>query len=141
MSEVAMQNFNVGFTMGTKQFKCEVACPTVEDFAKLYPQYAPFAMTDGRELFDLIIQPENFVRMSTVSDLGHAALYGVATPCSELAKAQNKPLTSYTKQFIGAVVCCLMEFNNYQKTGRKKAVNHPDFTKGEIYSRESRPNA
>ena len=127
--------------MGKKEFKYEVICPTVDDFAKQYPQYAPFAMSDGNDLFKLIIKPENFIRMAIVSDLGFAALYGIAEPCSLLVQEQNKPLTSYTKQFIGAVVCCVMECNNYKKTGRKKSIHHPDFTKGEIYSRESFVNA
>ena len=137
MSKVAGHNLNSGFSMETKVFKCEVISPTVDDFAKQYPQYAPFATGEGKELFALIIKPENFVRMATASELDFAALFGVAEPCSKLAQAQNNPLTNYTKQFIGAVVCCLMENNGYKKTGRKKSINHPDFTKGEIYLRES----
>lgn len=123
--------------METTVFKCEVISPTADDFAKQYPQYAPFAIGEGKELFSLIIRPENFVRMAIASELGFAALFGVAEPCSKLAQAQSNPLTNYTKQFIGAVVCCLMESNGYKKTGRKKSINHPDFTKGEIYLRES----
>jgi len=126
--------------MGKREFTLEVICPTVDDFAKQYPQYAPFAMADGNPLFELITKPENFIRMATVSDLGLAAVYGVAAPCSELSQTQNRPLTSYTKQFIGAVVCCFMEHNNYKKTGRKKSINHPDFTKGEIYTRDGSQN-
>lgn len=121
--------------MGTKEFRREVVCPSVQDFAKKYPQYAPFAMSEGHELFNLLTNPESFVKMAAVSDLGLAALYGIAESCSELAQSQNKPLTNFTKQYIGAVVCCLMESNGYKKTGRKKSINHPDFTKGEIYSK------
>lgn len=124
--------------METKIFRCEVISPTADDFAKQYPQYAPFAVGEGRELFNLIVRPENFIRMATASELGFAALFGVAEPCSKLAQAKNSPLTTYTKQFIGAVVCCLMENNGYRKTGRRKSINHPDFIKGEIYSRENR---
>ncbi len=121
--------------MGMKEFKREVICPNIDDFAKKYPQYAPFAMQDGNELFKLITKPENFVKMATISDLGLAALYGVAESCNELALSQNKLLTNFTKQYIGAVICCFMEHNNYIKTGRKKSINHPAFTKGEIYRR------
>lgn len=56
----------------------------------------------------------------------------------QVGSGQKQSLTTYTKQFIGAVVCCLMENNGYRKTGRKKSINHPDFIKGEIYSRENR---
>jgi hypothetical protein len=39
----------------------------------------------------------------------------------------------FDKQFIGGVVCSLMEANGYQNTGTKKAISHKAFSKGEFY--------
>lgn len=123
--------------MGTKEFRREVICPSVEDFAKKYPQYAPFAMSEGYELFNLLTNPESFVKMAAVSDLGLAALYGIAESCSELAQSQNKPLTNFTKQYIGAVVCCLMENNGYKENRSQKINQSPRFyQRGNIFTRK-----
>lgn len=134
VSNIAMQNFSVGVSMGTRQFKCKVICPTKDDFAKQYHQYAPFAMGEGRELFDLIIRSANFIRMAIVRDLGFAALFGGAEPCCNLAQMQSKPLTPYGKQFIGVVVCCLVENNGYKKTGLKKSIGYLEFSRCYVLS-------
>lgn len=119
--------------MDKKIFRRDVLCPSVEDFSKAYPQYAPFALADGNFLFQLINTPVSFVKMSVVSNLGLSAVYGIAEECSKLAKQEDKPLSNFTKQYIGAVICFLMESNGYSKSGKKKSVNHPEFSKGEIY--------
>ena len=121
--------------MDNKKFMCSVKCPSVDEFAQNYPPYARFSKNQGEIFFNAIATPEAFVKMSVVSDLGFAAIYGIAEQCSCIAQKQGVSLDRYTKQFIGAVVCCVMENNGYLKTGRKKSINHPDFTKGEIYER------
>lgn len=103
--------------MGIKEFKRKVFCLSAQDFAQKYPQYVPFAMSVGYDFFRLLMNPKSFVKMAAVSNLGLAALYGIAESCSELAQSQNKPLTNFIKQYIGAVICCFMESNSYKKTG------------------------
>jgi len=45
----------------------------------------------------------------------------------------GRELTPFDKQFIGGVVCSLMEANGYQKTGTKRATPNKAFSKGEFY--------
>lgn len=119
--------------MNIRVYSKRVYCPDIVDFAKCYPQYAHFANGDGRTYFDLLTSPDSFIGAAVASELGLSAISGVAEACQACAKQYNQKLDSYTKQFIGAVICCIMEANGYQKTGKKKSINHPDFTKGEFY--------
>ena len=64
----------------------------------------------------------------------------------ELRRAQFKSWCGaeknydFDKQFIGAVVCSLMEANGYEKTGKKRSIPHNAFTKGEVYARSRVPD-
>ncbi len=119
--------------MPLRNYSLSVQCPTVEKFAKRYPQYGPFAKGKGRVLFELIISPESFISSKVATDLGFSAVLGVAEACSKSVKKSGNNIDNFTKQFIGAVVCLIMENNGYQKTGKKKSIPHPDFSRGEVY--------
>lgn len=62
------------------------------------------------------------------------AVAGIARSCYQQIQVQKEvSFSNFTKQFMGALVCTLMEANGFRKTGRKKAIPHPMFTKGEFY--------
>jgi hypothetical protein len=58
---------------------------------------------------------------------------GIAEVSIQKVKRIGRELTPFDKQFIGGVVCSLMEANGYQNTGTKKAISHKAFSKGEFY--------
>ncbi len=121
--------------MDMQTYSTQVNVPDVNDLAALYPQYAPFARADGKFIFELIASPASYInaRMAT-EELGLPAVAGVAKICHEAVQAQTVVAwNSYLKQYIGAVVSMLMQANGFQKTGIKKAIPHPAFTKGEVY--------
>ncbi len=121
--------------MPKKAYSLEVNLPSIDDFAKRYHQYGNFARGEGKFLFDRIVSPECFnnARVVTV-ELGLPAVAGIAKICYDLVEQRpDIEWTGFIKQYIGAVVCTLMEFNGFKKTGTKKSVPHPKFTKGEYY--------
>ncbi len=120
--------------MRTKQLTLTANFPSLAEFAERFPQYGPFAREEGRFLFDLIMTVENYNRMQVLTEASFPAVAGVAEICyEEINRVGSVQISGYIKQFIGAVICCLMEFNNYKKTGIKRAVPHAKFTKGEVY--------
>lgn len=123
--------------METKSITITVNTPSTDEFSEEYHQYGPFAKGDGNFLFQSIMAPESFIKAKAISDLGYPAVSGVAELCYIAVKGQSViQWTPYVKQFIGAVVCSLMEANGYLKTGKKKSIPHPAFTKGEVYKCE-----
>jgi hypothetical protein len=77
---------------------------------------------------------KSFIKAEVFTELGLPAVTGVAERCYSVAKDEEEiKWRGYLKQFIGAVVCALMEANNYSKTGNKASVPHHAFTKGEVY--------
>jgi hypothetical protein len=116
-----------------------VAIPSVDEFARKYRNYGPLARGDGRFLFDLLMSPDAYNRASVATlELELPAVAGIAKMCYQaVEKQQTIEWNDNVKRFIGAVVCCLMEANGYQKTGMKKAIPHHAFTKGEFYRRVS----
>jgi hypothetical protein len=123
--------------MTTDTYTATVLVPNVEDLEALYPRHARFARTDGKFLFDLITSPASYIRASVATeDLGLPAVAGIAKMCHEAVQAQKAvPWSDRTKQFIGVVTSVVMQANGFQKTGTKKAIPHPAFTKGEFYQR------
>ena len=117
--------------MNKKKYSEKIMCPTLKDFADSYPQYAPFAKNEGKNLFELLVSPKVIIKAKMASEFEFPAVFGVANICCKHLKAEI--LDSFTKQFIGAVVCCTMEANGYEKTGQKRSVKHPSFSKGEFY--------
>jgi hypothetical protein len=125
---MAMKTMSITITVNTLN---------TDEFSKEYPQYGPFAKGDGNFLFQSIMTPESFIKAKAITDLGYPAVAGVAELCCMAVKEQSViQWTPFVKQFIGAVVCSLMEANNYLKTGKKKSIPHPAFTKGEVYKCE-----
>jgi hypothetical protein len=116
-----------------------VNVPDLADFGAKYKQYGQFARGEGGFLFELLMRPSSFIRMIVATlDLELPAVAGVAKICYE-AVSQNPAVdwNYHTKQYIGAVACTMMEANGFNKTGRKKAIPHPGFTKGEVYEIDS----
>ena len=120
--------------MKTKHLTLAVSLPSISEFTERFPQYGPFSKRDGGTLFKLIMTSDNFNRMQVLTEFNLPAVSGVAEICYQEA-IRNQPHKSfgYIKQYIGAVVCCLMESNNHRKTGEKRAIPHAKFTKGEVY--------
>ena len=112
----------------------EAQIPDLNDFGKRFPQYGPFAQNEGNFIFNSIMCPSSFFRAKIVTEMNLPAVSGVAEICFQ-ATTQQKiiPFNGFLKQYIGAIVCTLMEANGYSKTGKKKAIPHHAFTKGEFY--------
>ena len=120
--------------MEQKSKTISVNFPDNKEFAKKYPQYGPLAEAKGNFIFKTIMTPTNFIRAMVCTEMGLPAVTGVASSCYSAVKNQEEiEWRGYVKQFIGAVVCALMEANDYEKTGIKKSVPHHAFTKGEVY--------
>jgi hypothetical protein len=123
--------------MHTRNLTITANFPDLDEFENQYPQYGPFARGDGRFLYNLIMSIENFIRAQVFTEFGYPAVTGVAECCFQ-AVSQNRRIrwSNFVKQFIGAVVCSLMEANHYQKTHKKKYVPHKAkvFSKGEVYT-------
>ena len=128
--------------MQVQPFQLSVNLPSVDDFAARYKQYWQFARGDGHFLFTLLVSPASFVRAQVATvDLDLPAVAGVAKTCYEAVQAQTGiEWSGFVKQFIGAVICCLMEANGFKKTGTKKAIPYHAFTKGEMYTQQDTDN-
>jgi len=124
--------------MKTENYSLTVNIPNVDEFGKRFPQYGNYARTDGKALFDRIMSPSCFINASVVTtELGLPAVSGIAELCYRLVKNNDSvEWRDFTKQFIGAVVCKLMEDNGFSKTGGKKSIPHEMFTKGEVYRKK-----
>ena len=128
--------------MKTQTYRKEVNLPEIDEFIEKYPRYTKFSAGEGRFLYDLIMQPEVLVSAQVVAEFKLPSVLAVAEKC-RLAIEENEgsvSLDSFTKQFIGAAVCVLMEANDYRKTGTKKSVPHPSFTIGEFYEQDKKPD-
>jgi hypothetical protein len=112
--------------------------PTVAEFAERFPRYGNFATNEGKFLFELLTTPESFLAAEVATkELDRPAIAGVAKRVRHavrLIPASQRPRKWGTlKQFCGAVICTLMEANNYRKTGLKRAVGVRGFSRGEVY--------
>ena len=112
--------------------------PTVTEFATRFPRYGNFAANEGKFLFDLLMTPESFIAAEVATaELDRPAVAGVAKRIRQavrLIPANQRPRKwGALKQFCGAVICTLMEVNNYRKTGLKRAVGVRGFNRGEVY--------
>jgi hypothetical protein len=124
--------------MKKQMYRKQVNLPEVDDFLDKYSRYTKFVSGEGRFLFDLIMQPEVLVAAQVLADFKLPSVLAVAEQC-RLATEESRgsvSLVSFTKQFIGAAICVLLEANGYRKTGIKKSVPHPSFTVGEFYERD-----
>ena len=122
--------------MPTQSYTLQVNVPTVEEFSAKYKQYGPLAKGPANFLFELLVSPESFVRAKMATELGHPAIYGVAEMAfREVEKKDDILWNDNLKRFCGAVTCCLLEANGYQKTGEKRSVRHHAFKKGEFFTK------
>ena len=121
--------------MKTQTVRHAVKLPEVADFLEKYPRYTQLVQGDGRFLFDLIMQPDNLFLAQAASHYKLPSVLSVAECCRVAIEEHEDSieLDSFTKQFVGAAICVLMEANGYRKTGTKKSVPHPSFSTGEFY--------
>ena len=120
--------------MQSQSISLSVQIPELNDFEARFPQYGPFARGNGSFIFNLIMDPMSFFRCKFATELNLPAMAGIAETCY-FATSQQKvvPFDGFLKQFIGALVCNLMETNGFSKSGKKKSVPHHEYTKGEFY--------
>jgi hypothetical protein len=103
-----------GNKVRTKRMTHTANFPCSTEFAERFPQYGPFARKEGKFLFDFIMEVKNYNRMQVFTESKFTAVTGVAGNCyKEVNRIGSVQFSGYIKQFIGAVRCCLMEFNNY----------------------------
>lgn len=122
--------------MQTVTFQQPVQLPQVEDFLVKYPRFSALAAGAGNRIFNQIMQPEVFINARAAADFGLPSVLAVAEMCKMASEEPGAPqLDSFTKQFVGAAICSLMEANGYKKTDNKRSVPHPSFTVGEVYAR------
>jgi hypothetical protein len=121
--------------MNTQRYELAVNIPSPDDFAKRFHAYGNYAAEEGKFLFDLVMSPESYINARVVTlILGIPAATGVAQACKEAVDKQDKlEWRDFTKQYIGALVCTLMEANGFEKTGKKGSIPIAGFTKGELY--------
>ena len=123
--------------MKISEIKLTANIPDLEDFEKKYPPYKGIAKGEGKVFFEAIMTPLSFHKCKCATEFNFPAVLGVAESCLNVARQSgfnDLKIENYLKQFIGAVVCVLMESNGFAKTGKKKSVPHHAFTKGEFYS-------
>ena len=119
--------------METQTYTLSFNRPSVDEFALHYPQYGNLVRNEGLAFFDLIMTPESFLSAQAVTvDLGRPAIAGIARKVTPILK-QHIDRKNLFKQYIGAVVCVLMEANGFEKTNEKKSVQYPGFNRGEVY--------
>ena len=110
----------------------------IHGFLRKYPRFKKFAHGDGKALFDEIMKKEVFIEASVLANYGYPSVLAVAKKCHEIiVNSDDLNADSLIKQFIGSVICTLMEANGYKKTGTKKSVPHELFSVGEFYERNS----
>lgn len=121
--------------MPSKDFVFTVNLPTIEEFGERFPQYKGYAMNEGRFLYEIIISPESFIHARAITlILELPALTAIAEACQKAVLSRGSlDNWDFQKQFIGAVVCKLMEANGFEKKGQKKSVPIDHFTRGEVY--------
>jgi len=128
-------NIRKDIIMKKGTFTLPVNLPLVEEFAERFPQYGEYAKHEAKFLYERIVAPDcyNNARVATLM-FGLPAVAGVAEICYQTVLEHGTiEWRGFLKQFIGAVVCKLMEDNGFSKTGTKKSVPHAKFTKGEFY--------
>lgn len=114
-----------------ENFAIDVTIPTLDEFGERFRQYGPRAREEGRPFFDLVMNADTFVVASSLTRcLGIPAVTAVAEQAVAIAAGD---ILGTDKQFLGALTCCLMEYNGFTKTGRKGSVPHPAWNRGEIY--------
>jgi len=123
--------------MKTEKYIKTVQIPELIDFEKRFRRYAPYSESTGSPLFAAVMTPESFVSAEEATYLARPAVAGIVRAVEHLLPTDRKD-RDYAKQFVGALVCCLMEANDYAKVqsngkDKKKAVGVEGFTVGQVY--------
>lgn len=122
--------------MKDQSFSLNVKIPELTDFETRFPQYGPFARENGNFMFDIVMTPLSFLRCQFATELNLPAVAGIAEISFNATSQQGTiQFDGFLKQFVGALVCTLMEANGFTKSGKKKAVPHHAYTKGEFYQK------
>ena len=120
--------------MEAQSFSQVVQIPELADFETRFPQYGPFARENGNFMFNVVMTPLSFLRCQFATELNLPAVAGIAEISFDTTSQQSfVQFDGFLKQFIGALVCSLMEANGFTKSGKKKSVPHHAYTKGEFY--------
>lgn len=118
--------------MRTETFKQDIHLPSAAEFVAKYPTYSVANGTD-RALYDALATKENVVRAQAVTDtLELPAVAAVADVYTKACGGQ-RGLTGFRKQMAGAIVCMLMEANQYRKKNLKRAIPQRGWSRGEVY--------
>jgi hypothetical protein len=122
--------------MKDQSFSLNVQIPELADFETRFPQYGPFARENGNFMFNIVMTPLSFLRCQFATELNLPAVAGIAEISFNATSQQSIiQFDGFLKQFIGALVCTLMEANGFTKSGKKKSVPHREYTKGEFYQK------
>ena len=97
--------------MTTSVFSFSANIPSLEEFGARFPQYKPYAAEEGEALYKLLMRPESLNSAIEATKLGLPAVTGIAEVSIQEVKRIGRKLTPFDKQFIGGVVCSLMEAN------------------------------
>ena len=109
-----------------------ISVPSAADFVAMYPQYSAAHFAEAA-LFALLTEPEHILAMLIVTErTGLPAVSAVAPAVSDHCE-RTGGLTPFRKQFAGAVTCCVMLANRFQRTNRKRAVATEGWAVGEVY--------
>jgi hypothetical protein len=105
--------------------------PTLNEFRARYPSFGDLAAGAAADVLDMVFQPASLLRVvGLIESTGDAAATALAEPFIALRPAP----TDREKQLLGALTCLLLEMNGWQKTGTKRAIPHPLFNRGEVYT-------
>lgn len=123
--------------MHNEDYFASVTLLDVEDVASSAPPYAAWVQTPrGRAVLDAMNNASAFIAAREMTAGGLPAVAGVAARVVKAAANTGGPLVAFEKQAIGALMRVLMEANGFKKTGIKRSIPHPAFTKGEFYAPE-----
>ncbi len=115
--------------MATRTAQFKVNIPSLTDVGERFPQYAGIVREDGRDLYELLTEPRNVVRALLKAQEGAAPVEGVARAAYEPASK-----LSSGNRLVGAIVCCIVEANGFEKTGKKRSIPVDGYSRGEVYT-------
>ena len=125
--------------MKTEKYIKTVQSPELIDFKDRFRRYAPYSQSAGSSLFAAVMTPESFISAEEATFLNRPAVAGIVRFVDRLLPPDGKG-RDYAKQYVGALVCCLMEANDYEKVqtkgkDKKTAVGVQGFTVGQAYKK------
>jgi hypothetical protein len=105
---------------------------TKEDFEQNRPQYKPTLYSEvGDKLFDIIVTPETILELIYFTKLTKSPAVQVVV--DKIKDSGLTKLEDREKQYIGVIVCEILENNGFCKSGKKSTVKGDIFSTGEVY--------